>query len=461
MSNVSKSERLGSESILPLLFKLAIPVMIGMASQAIYNVVDSIYVGHISKEALSAVTLAFPIQMILIAISVGTSVGVTSLISRSLGEGERKKAGLAAENAILISLVLGALVAILGLALAVPITKIFTSDPVLIDMTSRYIRIIMIGSMALFTPQVLQGILQGEGNTLIPMVMMIASAALNVVLDPLLIFGLGFFPELGIEGAAYATVFSRLIGGAVLIFFIIRSKHDISISLKSFKVQPAIIGEIYKVGFPAMAMQLMGSITLAVINLILAGQSTTAIAVYGIYYRLQSFVFMPVFGMGQGALPIIGYNYGNGNFERVKQTASYGMLFSILFTLVGFALFQIFPSQLITMFNDSPELVEMGVTALKTISIGILFVGPTMISANIFQALGRGTPSLIISILRNLVVLIPTMYFLSIMFGLSAVWFAFPITELISAFISIVWLMSISKNVQEESSQMEAVIEKA
>ena len=460
METKSNSERMGSAPILPLLFKLAIPIMIGMATQAIYNVVDSIYVGHISKEALSAVTLAFPIQMILIAISVGTGVGVTSLISRSLGEGDGKKAGLAAENAILVSLILGVLVALLGAAFSTPITKIFTNDPILIEMTSRYIRIIMLGSIALFTPQVLQGILQGEGNTFIPMVMMIASAVLNIVLDPLLIFGIGFFPELGIEGAAYATVSARLIGGIILIFIMIRSKRDIKINLKTFKFMPNIIGEIYKVGFPAMAMQLLGSITLAVINLILGGLSTTAIAAYGIYYRLQSFVFMPVFGMGQGALPIIGYNYGNKNLQRVKQTASFAMLFSILFTLIGFGIFQLFPSQLIAMFNDNSELLEIGVTAIKTISLGILFVGPTMISANIFQALGKGTPSLVISVLRNIGVLIPIMYLLATMFGLNMVWYAFPITEFASAAISIVWLMSLSKTVNTKIGQADPVFAK-
>jgi len=457
MSKKSKSERMGTEAILPLLFKLAVPAMIGMASQAIYNVVDSIYVGHISTDALSAVTLAYPIQMILIAIAVGTGVGVTSLVSRSLGKGDKEKAGLAAEHAILAGILLSILIALLGVFLSEPITRLFTSDPVMIEMTSSYIRIIMIGSIALFIPQTLQGILSGEGNTFIPMVVMIVSAVLNVCLDPLFIFGYGLFPELGIEGAAFATVISRVIGGLVLIYFMIRNKNEIDIKFKQFKLQMNILGEIYKIGFPAMAMQLLGSIALVGVNVILGSLTTTAIAAYGIYYRLQSFVFMPVFGLGQGVLPIAGYNYGNRNFERVKQTIFYGMIFSVLFTVVGLIIFQAFPSQLIMMFNSNSELVNVGVTALRSISIGIICVGPTMISANVFQALGRGTPSLIISILRNLGILLPTMYLLSNTLGLSGVWFAFPLTEVITCAMSIFWLIRISNTVVSEMRECETV----
>jgi putative MATE family efflux protein len=454
MAAKSNSERMGSESILPLLFKLAIPAMIGMASQAIYNVVDSIFVGHISKDALSAVTLAFPIQMILIAIAIGTGVGVTSLISRSLGRADRKKAGLAAEHAILAGVALSAVFAVLGIFFAEAITRIFTNDPVMIDMTSRYVRIILMGSAALFIPQILQGILRGEGNAFIPMLVMIVSAALNIGLDPLFIYGIGFFPELGLEGAAYATVLARIIGGIVLVCFMVRSKKDVEMNLKAFKFQPSILAEIYKIGFPAMAMQLLGSFTLVGVNLILGSLSTTAIAAYGIYYRLQSFVFMPVFGLGQGVLPITGYNYGKGNLERVKRTVVYGMLFSTVFTLIGLGLFQIFPHSLIAMFNDNEELIRVGVTAMKSISLGIICVGPTMISANVFQALGRGTPSLVISILRNLGILLPMMYFLGQAAGIDAVWYAFPITEMITCAMSIAWLARISKAVVSEADQL-------
>ncbi len=448
---------MGTEPILSLLIKLAIPSVIGMATQAIYNVVDSIYVGHISKDALSAVTLAFPIQMILIAIAMGTSVGVTSLISRSLGGGDRKQAGLAAEHALFVSVLLSIVVGLAGALFSVPITKIFTSDPLMIELTSRYIRIIMIGSFGLFIPQILQGIQRGEGNTMTPMVIMAISAVLNIILDPILIFGIGRIPALGVEGAAYATVLARILGGAVLALIMMKGKREVEFSLKGFSFQPSILGNIYSVGFPAMAMQLLGSIMLAVANLIIARHDATAIAAYGIYYRLQSFIFMPVFGIGQAVLPLIGYNYGNKDYERIRKTVWYGMLSAVLFTCIGFALFQLFPRELIVMFNDSPDLVLIGITALKRISLGILLVGPTIISANIFQALGKGAPSLVISVLRNLVILLPVMFLLGELGGISSLWFAFPISELVSFFLSVFWLSRILKGVRGEIGEMRKV----
>lgn len=438
---------MGIEPVLPLLFRLSIPSIIGMAVQALYNVVDSIYIGHVSKEALSALTLAFPIQMVLIALAVGTGVGATSLISRTLGKGDRETAGRIAEHVVIIALVLGGLVALTGALFSRQLIGIFTSVPELIRMGSDYIRIIMVGSVALFVPMLFNGILRGEGNTFIPMLTMIIGAVLNIILDPFFIFGIGFFPELGVQGAAVATVLSRIVSGTFIIRILFSNKNEIRINMRKLRLQLEIYRRLYSVGLPVILMQLLGSVMLAGGNLILGGFGTTAIAVFGIFFRLQSFVFMPIFGLGQGVMPIMGYNFGSGNSGRMKETARIAYVTAFSFTLLGFLIFQSFSRQLIIMFNTDPELVRIGIEALKRISIGFLFVGPTIMSASIFQAIGRGTPSLIIGFLRAIVLLLPIMYVLGRLFGLSAVWYAFPIAELLTFLFAFTWIMTVLRKV--------------
>jgi putative MATE family efflux protein len=447
------SNRLGTEPVFSLLVKLSIPGVIGMATQALYNVVDSIYIGHVSKEALSALSLAFPLQMVLIALAVGTSIGATSLISRTLGSGDHQKAGIIADHVVLIAVILGSAVALIGLLFSHQLISLFTHDPLLIKMGGDYIRIIMIGSIALFVPMLFNGILRGEGNTFIPMLTMMIGAILNITIDPFLIFGIWIFPEMGVEGAALATVLSRIISGTFVILILFSDKNEIKMNPKTFRFSFKIIREIYRVGLPAMAMQLLASVMLAGGNLIIGRHNITAIAVFGIFFRLQSFIFMPVFGLGQGVMPLIGYNYGNRNPDRMKQTARIGITTAFCFTLIGFLIFQSIPRQLITMFNSDPELVRIGVTAMRRISIGFLFVGPSIMSANIFQAIGRGLPSLFIGILRTIGILLPSMYILGELFGLSALWFAFPIAEVVTFSLAFVWLMSVLKQIFRSMKQ--------
>lgn len=439
-SQKNHSARLGTDPILPLLVKLSIPGIIGMATQALYNVVDSIYIGRLSKEALSALSLAFPIQMVLIALAVGTGVGGTSLIARTLGQGKKEKAGNAAEHVLLMGVILGLTAAVTGALFARPLIGLFTQDAILLDPGSRYIRIIMMGSLMMFAPMVSNGILRGEGNTFIPMVTMIIGALLNILLDPFLIFGWGPFPALGVEGAAWATILSRVISGTFVLRILFSKGNEIQLRPALFRFNPQLIKEIYQVGAPAMAMQLLASVMLAGGNLILAAFSTTAIAVFGVFFRLQSFIFMPVFGLGQGIMPLTGYNYGAGNFERMKKVIRYGMSGAFLFTLTGFLIFQIFPRQLITLFNNDPEMIAIGTTALRRISIGFLFVGPSLTSANLFQAIGRGLPSLVVGIARTIVVLLPAMALLGHFFGLDALWFAFPLAEGCTFAAAMIWL---------------------
>lgn len=439
------SDRLGNEAIVPLLFRLSIPSIIAMAVQALYNIVDSIYVGRISKQALSALSLAFPVQLIVIGTAVGTGVGVSSLISRLLGKGDKKRATNAAEHVMLIAVIYGIVVAFVGVFFSHEIIAAFTEDKELIQMGSEYISIILMGSFALFFPMLADNILRGQGNTFIPMITMLIGSILNVILDPLFIFGLWGFPRWGIKGAAFATVLSRIISGSFMMFILFSEKNDLDINIKNFKFDFSIIKSIYQVGFPAMVMQFLASFMVAGMNKILVSYSTTAIAAAGIYFKLQSFVFMPVFGLNHGFMPILGYNYGHRNPDRMKKAIKAAFVIGFAFTFAGFIVFQVFAEQLVRMFNDDAELIKIGVKALKTISLAFPIIGPAIVAGTTFQALGRGLPSLLLSFLRQIIVLLPAMYVLGIYFGLDGVWYAFPLSEIVNAVIGGIWLVVVLK----------------
>ncbi|MBM7556603.1 MATE family efflux transporter [Halanaerobacter jeridensis] len=440
MELTKKSDRLGTEKILPLLFKLSVPSIIGMMIQALYNVVDSIYIGRYSKQALSALSLSFPIQILLIAIAVGTGVGSSSLISRLLGSGQDQQADNAAEHTIAITLIYGVLFFLIGYFYSRELFQLLTNDIDLINIGSEYIRIIMLGSIAMFFPMIANNILRGEGNTFAPMLTMLIGAVINIILDPFFIFGFGFFPTLGVAGAAYATVLARFISGIFIAFILFSDNNQLKLKMKDFKFEATIIYKIYKVGLPAMMMQLLASIMILGVNWILSQYHPLAIAAMGIYFRLQSFVFMPVFGLTQGYMPIIGYNYGHNKPQRMKKTIKYGFIVAISFTTAGLVLFQIFAEELILLFNSDPQLVSIGASALKKISIAFPIIGPAIIGSTTFQAIGKGMPSLLLSFLRQIILLLPIMYFLGEFYGLSNLWYAFPISETIATIIMIFWL---------------------
>ena len=444
MDNKKTENRLGTEAIVPLLFKLSIPSILSMLIQALYNVVDSIWVAKLSKDALAALSLAFPIQMVLIAIAVGTGIGASSLISRLLGSGEDERASNTAEHVLLTSLVYGVVVGLIGYFFSENIIRIFTDEYILVDYGTRYIRIILIGSIAMFIPMISNNILRGEGNTFIPMITMLIGSVINIILDPLLIFGYGFFPEMGIEGAAIATVASRIVSGTFILIILFKGEHQLKLNFKIFKFDLSILKGIYIVGFPAMTMQLLASFMIAGFNRILSGYGSDAIAALGIYFRLQSFVFMPVFGLNQGYMPMIGYNYGHGNSERMKKTMKLGFIIAFMFTTAGFLIFQIFPEGLVRLFSekgsDNTALISIGKDALKTISIAFPIIGPAIMGSTTFQAIGKGIPSLILSFARQIILLLPLAYILSRIGGLSLIWYSFPMSEAIAGFFLIIWL---------------------
>lgn len=442
----SKSARMGQEPIMKLLFRLSAPAIVGMIIQAMYNIVDSIYVGRLSTDALSALSISFPVQMLLIAVGVGTGVGTSSLISRLLGQGDNCRANNVAEHVFFIAIIYGIIGGIVGIFFAEDIIKIFTDDSILIDLGYQYINIILTGSMAVFIPATFNYILRGEGNTFLPMMTMIIGAVLNMILDPFLIFGLGPFPQLGVAGAAYATIFSRAVGGVFIIFVLFSDKNELTLKLEDFKFDFQIIKEIYNVGIPAMANRLLFSLAVVFINLILGAFSSTAIAVMGLIFRMQSFFLMMVFGLTQGYLPIVGYNFGHNNSERMKKTILIGNAAALTFGIIGFAVFQLFPEFIIRLFNSDPKLLSIGVGALKRVSLSYFFMVLNIIGVATFQAVGKGMPSFAITFLRQAVFLVPGMYILGELFGLDAVWYSFPIAELTAFIIMSIWLLSSIKD---------------
>jgi putative MATE family efflux protein len=451
----SKSDRMGQEPIIKLLFRLSAPAIVGMIIQAMYNIVDSIYVGRLSTDALSALSISFPVQMVLIAVGVGTGVGTSSLISRLLGQGDNCRANNVAEHVFFIAIIYGIIGGLVGVFFAEDIIKIFTDDPVLIDLGYQYINIILTGSMAVFIPAIFNYILRGEGNTFLPMMTMIIGAVLNMIIDPFLIFGLGPFPQLGVAGAAYATIFSRAVGGVFIIFVLFSDKNELTLKLEDFKFDFQIIKEIYNVGIPAMANRLLFSIAVVFINLILGAFSSTAIAVMGLIFRMQSFFLMMVFGLTQGYLPIVGYNFGHNNPERMKKTILIGNAAALSFGVIGFAVFQLFPEVIIKLFNSDPKLLNIGVSALKRVSLSYFFMVLNIIGVATFQAVGKGMPSFAITFLRQAVFLVPGMYILGEIFGLDAVWYSFPIAELTAFIIMSTWLMA---SIKDSMSKMRETV---
>ncbi|MFO7881312.1 MAG: MATE family efflux transporter [Kosmotogaceae bacterium] len=440
MKLTRRSERLGYEPIFPLLVKLAIPSVISMTVQAMYNVIDSIYIGRLSTEALSALSLAFPIQLIIIALGAGTGIGTSSLISRLLGRQKVHEANNVAQHVLFISIFYAVIISTVGIFFTREIVSLFTDSEVLIGLTVQYIRIIMVGSIAVFIPMLFNNILRGQGNTMAPMIGLIVGAVFNIILDPFLIFGLWFFPDLGIRGAAYATIIARALSGTIVTVVLLSKDSQVRLNIKEFRFEFKIIKDLYAVALPAMVMQFVASFMIAGLNRIIGGLNTLALAVTGIYFRLQSFVLMPVFGFVQAYMPIIGYNYGHENPDRMKETMKISLVLAFTFTFAAFIIFQLFPEGLIKLFNDDPELVEIGVIALKRISYAYPVIGIAILGSTTFQAIGKGLPSLVISVMRQVGFLLPIAYVLSRTTGLEATWFAFPISEGISIIVLWIWL---------------------
>ncbi len=435
--------KMGTMPVSRLLFTMSLPMMISMLVQALYNIIDSIFVAQISEAALTAVSLAFPIQNLMIAVSAGTCVGVNALLSRSLGEGRRDAADLTAVNGVFLALLSYLAFAFLGLFFSRIYFSVQTSNPEIIEMGIDYLTICTVLGFGIFGEMMFERLLQSTGRTIYNMYSQGAGAIINIILDPILIFGLFGAPKMGIQGAALATVIGQIIAMIMAYMFNKKKNADIELSFKGFRPHWHTIRTIYDVGVPSMIMQSISSVMLLGMNRILIAFSETAVSVLGVYFKLQSFIFMPIFGLNNGMIPIIAYNYGAQKKKRIIHSIKLSVISAVSIMLIGLILFQAFPKELLLMFNASEHMLEVGVPALKIISLSFLFAGYCIIISSVFQALGNGVYSLIVSVIRQLLGILPLAYLFASVFGLHAVWFSFPLAELLSVLFSTILFIRI------------------
>lgn len=436
--NSGTDSRMGSEPVFGLIFKMALPSMFSMLIHAMYNIVDSIFVSRISETALSAVSLVFPVMMLNAAVGVGTGIGLSSLISRRLGAGMRHEAQDAANHGMFLALCSWTVFAIFGIFGSEAFATAFSNEPDLIVPAAAYCKIVNIGSLFVFVSLHGERIMQGCGNMIAPMLCQLAGAVTNVILDPIFIFGCFGMPAMGVAGAAYATVIGELVSMLLVLRFILGDKLPIQVDMKGFRPRIPTIKSIYAVAFPSMMMQSIASLTILILNAILIGFSETAVAVLGVYFKFQSFIFMPVFGLNQGTMPIMGYNYGAGNRKRLLEAYRYALITACAILTLGTLLFQIAPELLMSLFNAEGEMMKMGVRALKTISMCFPFAAFGIITSTLFQSCGYGFYSLIISTLRQLILIVPLAFIFSRIWGVSGVWTAYPTAEAVAATLSFI-----------------------
>jgi len=443
---MQQENKMGVMPINRLLISMSLPMMISMLVQALYNIVDSIFVSQISEYALRSVSLAFPIQTLMIAVSVGTAVGINAFLSKTLGERDFEKANTIAVNGIFIELVSYVVFALIGIFFSAPFFASQTSIAEVRENGTIYLTICCTAGIGIFMQTTFERLLQSTGKTIYAMITQGTGAIINLILDPILIFGYFGMPKMGVAGAAAATVTGQIVAAIMAVVFNLKFNKEINISFKKFRPDGGLIVHIYKVGIPSIVMQAIGSVMTYGMNLILEAFGA-AQTVFGVYFKLQSFIFMPVFGLNNGMVPIIAYNYGAGSRERVVKTMKSSIGYAVCIMLVGLAVMEIFPAQLIGLFNATPELLVIGVPALRTICLSFCFAGYCIVVGSVFQALGNGIYSMMVSIARQLCVLLPVAYLLSLSGNVNLIWWSFPIAEFVSVGMSTFFLIRINRNI--------------
>lgn len=441
-----------------LLFTMSLPMVISMLLQALYNIVDSIFVTRISEDALTAVSLAYPIQMLMIAIAVGTGVGMNALISRRLGEKRFDDANNAATNGLFILLVSSLFFVLFGLFGVRPFFDAFVNDkPEIRQMGIDYLTICCTLSFGVFLQIGVERIMQAQGKTVFAMIMQLTGAVINIVFDPILIFGLLGFPKLGVAGAAYATVGGQIVAMILSFFLLFCTKHDIKVRFRRFRPSAAVLRQIYAVGLPSIIMQAIGTVMNLVMNALLIAYTTAAVAVFGVYFKIQSIVFMPVFGMNNASMSIIAYNYGAHNKKRMLRTFRLTLVAALAIMGVGLACFQLFPAEIFSLFEASPETMRIGTVALRSISPCFVIAAVGITNSTLFQAVNRGMYSMILSLLRQLVALVPAALLISALtHNLDLIWFSFPIAEIFSLFVSLWMLRHVHKTILDPMDEAPA-----
>ena len=435
-----RENKMGTMPENQLLLSMAVPMMISMLVQALYNIVDSIFVSRICEDALTAVSMAFPWQNIVIAIAVGFGVGINALLSRALGQKNAERVNQVAINGLLLALLSYLLVLVAGLIGIRAYMRTQTDIESIVNYGITYLNICILCSFGVFIEITFERFLQATGRTIYSMITQLAGALTNIILDPILIFGLLGFPKLGIAGAAWATVIGQCVGAVVAVTLNHFKNPEVHLRLRHIRPNGRLMGEITAISIPSIIMSCISSLTCFVMNMILIAYSSTAVAVFGVYFKLQSFVFMPVFGLNNGMVPIIAYNYGAQKPDRIHKTIRLGMAYAVAIMAVGLLVFQLIPKQLLLMFDASDAMLEIGAPALRIMSLAFVFAGVGIASSSACQAFGYSVYSMLISIARQIVVLIPAAYLLSLAGVLRNVWFAFPIAEVVSLLLSLMFL---------------------
>lgn len=440
-----RENKMGTMPENKLLLSMAVPMMISMLVQALYNIVDSIFVSRICEDALTAVSMAFPWQNIVIAIAVGFGVGINALLSRALGQKNAERVNQVAVNGLLLALLSYLLVLVAGLLGIRAYMRTQTDIESIVNYGITYLNICILCSFGVFVEITFERFLQATGRTVYSMITQLTGAITNIILDPILIFGLLGFPKLGIAGAAWATVIGQCVGAVVAVTLNHFKNPEVHLRLRHIRPNGRLMGEITAISIPSIIMSCISSLTCFVMNMILIAYSSTAVAVFGVYFKLQSFVFMPVFGLNNGMVPIIAYNYGAQKPERIHKTIRLGMAYAVAIMAVGLLVFQLIPKQLLLMFDASDAMLGIGAPALRIMSLAFVFAGVGIASSSACQAFGYSVYSMLISIARQIVVLIPAAYLLSLTGVLRSIWFAFPIAEIVSLFLSLFFLRTTLK----------------
>ncbi|MCH5294045.1 MAG: MATE family efflux transporter [Treponema sp.] len=446
MENTMTENKMGIMPVGKLLVQISLPMMISMLVQALYNIVDSIFVARISENALTAVSLAFPIQNLMISTAVGTGVGINSLLSMRLGQKDQEAVNNSAMNGIFLAALSCIVFIILGIFLPRPYFKSQTSNAEIIEFGVSYLNICMIVSFGLFGAVIFERLLQATGRTVLSMASQLTGAIINCILDPIMIFGFLGCPAMGIAGAAWATVIGQIAATIVSIALNLTKNTEIRFKIRSFRPNLRIIADIYKVGVPSILLGSIGSFLTYLINMILGQFSTTAIAVYGVYFKLQSFIFMPVFGLNNGIVPIVAYNYGARHKERIIKSVKLCAITAFCIMLAGLLIFELLPGTLLGMFSASDEMMRIGVPALRTIALHFPLAALSITFISVFQALGRGLFSMLTSFVRQIIVLLPAAWLLSLTGNIHNIWWAFVIAELGSLVTCLIGFRSVYKS---------------
>lgn len=439
-----EENKMGVMPVNKLIISMSLPIMISMLVQALYNIVDSVFVARINENALTAVSMAFPIQNLMIAVGVGTAVGVNALLARSLGEKDYEKVNKIAENAVFLVVLSYLAFLAVGFFMSEAFYRSQTDIEEIVMYGKDYLTICCCLSFGLFTQVMFERLLQATGKTLYTMFTQGTGAVINIIMDPILIFGLFGFPKMGVAGAAAATVIGQIVGGILSIWLNQTKNHEVRIRMKGFRPNGNVIGQIYKIGVPSIVMQAIGSVMNYGMNRILISFTSTATAVFGVYFKLQSFVFMPVFGLNNGVIPIIAYNYGAKNKERVVSTIKQSIIYAMTIMILGLFVFQLIPEGLLEMFQASETMMAIGVPALRIISLSFILAGFCIVCGSVFQALGLSIYSMFTSVARQLVVLLPVAYALSMLGNVNLVWWAIPIAELMSLVMTVFFMVRIN-----------------